>query len=209
MLGELVDLIAAHGQSRAVQGIVDSIEDKIFRLRVQSSDLHKGDAVRAQRRVPEDARYTLNALVEVGGAPIVVVRPLGPWMRVQQREFVRFRLTATATANLRADTSRGLLSAGSLDPEIIVNSRVIDISAGGLQLECDVDMNVGERLQVTFQLPEVGAVETASMVVRRTRGARGGNRYGVKFIGLPADVETRVLRWIYDQQLRKRRHTIG
>lgn len=215
--GELVELIPAHptgdnkGLARGVaplQGTVDSVEDPLFRIRVKKPTLTRGDAVRAQRRVVEDARYTLNGLVEIGGAPIVVIRALGPWMRVQQREFVRFRLQARILAHVQPDTSRGgLLGAGGRSREM--DARIIDISAGGAHLEPSAAVQLGDRMELRFTLPSAGEIKVAATVVRSSPAVRNCKaRAGVRFLNLPSAHETLILRWIYDQQIRKRRHTM-
>ncbi|MDD9971273.1 MAG: PilZ domain-containing protein [Myxococcales bacterium] len=202
IVGETVQLVSSHG-SASCTGIIDALERDLIHLRVQTAQFHKGDVVRIQHVVHDDARYTLNAIVERGGAPLMVVKPLGDWVRIQQREYVRLRVDAAVWADVHADPV-GPVRRHPID----MQARVIDISAGGCQLESNQRLQIGDRLFIRFELPETQPIATTAIVVRAGRLVKSGSRYGLRFISLTPQLETAILRWIYEQQVARRRRTL-
>ena len=207
-IGELVELVTIEEPHRIASGILESTEDEAFRLRVTEASLGSGTRVRAQRGVRDDARYTIAGLVIDSGPPLLQVRTTGNWKRVQQREFVRLRLRAQVWASL-APASAQAARASAPPPEMEeISGLVIDVSAGGAQIETPVALTENTCIMVRFELPEGGMVQSQGMVVR-THPARDGNHLnGIQFLGLPGNQETMIQRFIYQQQLEARRNTL-
>lgn len=204
-LGELVQLVPTGGGS-ATEGIVELVEHRLLRVRTQGTPVQVGEAVRVQHVVPDDARYTIDALVQALESPSVVLKKLGEWSRVQQREYVRLRLEAKVYADLHASAPGPELP--SMRAPLDLRARVVDLSAGGLQLETSVDLGLGVQVFVRFELPGGEPVATTGLVVRRGRAIRDTHRFGVRFVNLAPPLETVIVRFIYAQQAEKRRRTI-
>lgn len=207
-LGELVELVTVEVPHHAASGILASNESDGFVLRVQSAALGSGVRVRAQRGVPDDARYTVAGVIVQPGPPLLRVQTTGMWQRVQQREFVRLRLSAQVWARLAApaETARD----NSMSPAGLseMSGQVIDVSAGGVQLETTQALTAGDRILLRFELPNAGVVEVEGNVVRSHPGRREGFLSGVQFMSLPAHQESMIVRFIYEQQVRTRRHSL-
>jgi len=61
----------------------------------------------------------------------------------------------------------------------------IDISITGIFLECDGQLNVGDRIICTFTLPGANQIEVEGDVVRSIKPHENIYKYGVQFVGLP------------------------
>jgi len=212
-IGELVELITTDPPHRIVSGIVsgivDATDNRRLRLRVAEGAFSRGMRVHAQRGVPDDARYTTSAVIVDPGPPFAEVQTLGEWKRVQQRQFVRLRLQAHVWAHLSAPAETEV--GNSLSPAELkeLNGQVLDISAGGVQLETPQPLSVGDHIVLRFELPGNGyVVESEAIVVRSDPGRHGANLNGIQFCNLSTAQETMIVRFIYEQQLRTRRHTL-
>lgn len=62
------------------------------------------------------------------------------------------------------------------------NGRGHDVSGGGMALYVPIELNIGDKLQLSFQLPYSRMRLGISAFVRN----RNGFRYGVEFVGLTA-----------------------
>ena len=201
--GDVIQLLASRGGA-GCDAVVQRIEREIITLKVSEALFHKGDPVRLLHVVQDDARYNLSAIVEQGGAPTLVVRAMSEWVRVQQREHVRLRLDARLSADLHADPV-----GKSVRAPIDLKARVLDLSAGGLQLETDGQLHIGDRVFVRFELPTGEPIATTGVIVRINRPPRVNTfRYGLRFINLAAALETLIMRFIYQRQAARRRKSL-
>jgi c-di-GMP-binding flagellar brake protein YcgR len=204
--GERVYLVRQRGEDDATgrAGIVEEIAPEGLTVRTRGHLFAGGEVLRILRAIADDARYELRARVESVEERRVRLLPLAAWDRVQQREFVRLRLPRPLPMVVRR-----MGAGGRIVPEAI-SGTLVDLSAGGMQIEVPDEVETGSRVPVGFWLPGAGGLRLEARVVRRTRApARDDEeprfRVGLAFRSVPPSVATTILRWIHRQEAEKRR----
>lgn len=188
--------------SVAIRGTVDRVGKYGFVVRTQGSSCARGEVFEVTRPA-HNARYQLSARVEATDVSHVVLMPLGPWVRVQQREFVRYRPSPRLPVEIHRVDPLGCAS-----PEVIAGE-LVDLSAGGAQVELPEGVDGTRLLQVRFRLPSLGSVHACARVVRSVSSstdessdvaASRGVRLGMQFVDLGRAAEQTILHWIFRQQ---------
>lgn len=198
---------AEHGAP--LSGTVDRIGKDGFVVLTQGSTCTRREILEVTHPAPH-ARYQLSARVEATDARHVVLVPLGPWVRVQQRAFVRYRPSSPLPIEVRRIDPQGNASA---EP---VAGALLDLSAGGAQIELPEAVDDADLLQVRLQLPSSGEVQACARVARTVSQSLpepdgpdspppDGVRLGLQFIDLGRAAEQTILRWIFRQQAAARR----
>ena len=91
---------------------------------------------------------------------------------------------------------------GNHSANVFCTSR--DISLSGILLETDQALNKGDRITCSFFLPGSVQICIEGEVARINAREDGGRDYGVKFVNVPASVESQIAAFI-EKWLKKRR----
>lgn len=87
-----------------------------------------------------------------------------------------------------------------------VSGVLVDLSAGGLQLKVRTPVPPGSRLALAVPTPPHGTVPVqAEVVAVSADGPEGPWRLHARFVALPPAAEQRIVRYLYEEQLRRRR----
>ncbi len=79
---------------------------------------------------------------------------------------------------------------------------IIDISAGGVKLSCDLDLEIRDRLFLKFKLGSYLLDQIETEVARKViTGEKDVKHYGLKFIDLDKDKEERIIKFCINKQL--------
>lgn len=113
--------------------------------------------------------------------------------RFQQREFVRVNVSLKGSVQCEDEAElENLLPAESA---IIQN-----ISGGGAQIALARSLEIGSRLYLSFQLPDVGVIRVYSEVVRADEMVDQHYVFAVRFLNLSEKTRVQVIRYIFDCQ---------
>lgn len=208
LTGDTVHVIASRSGA-AIRVSVMSVDGLRVRVRTAPGQLAKGERVRLRHVVPDDARYTSEAVVEVGAGGTTLVRS-GPWRRHQQRDCVRLRLDRPIACEIRvlAEASRHKAKLPFVEAETALHGHILDISASGALIEPPRSLAIGERLRLAFDLPSEFFVIAEAMVVRQVTGRSKAQRAGVRFSALGRGAESQIVGYIYAAQAARRRTSL-
>lgn len=79
---------------------------------------------------------------------------------------------------------------------------IIDISAGGIKLSCDLDLEIRDRLFLKFNLGNYLLDQIETEVSRKViTGEKGVKHYGLRFIGLDKNKEEKIIKFCINKQL--------
>lgn len=154
----------------------------------------------------DDALYAVEMQVEhayQAGAPALILLPETPWTRQQRRSDVRFQVLITPTV------------AEVLTPEgwQTLKTTIRNLSAGGLLLRAESELQSGQRLDLGFALPPKNAEVRVRVDVRRVVPVQRGSKHFWEAGGQfndpkPKDKEA-IIRFIFDQQREAARRQRG
>jgi c-di-GMP-binding flagellar brake protein YcgR len=135
-----------------------------------------------------DAFYTRDTLLDSASTeepPELALLPTGPWRRYQRRQSSR------RSVELRpARAARLLEDGGSMSAQV----SVADLSAGGMRVQSNLELSVGDQLELAFAFPGGGAELWLRVLVVRVdrtapggagRGAWGRGRIANRWLDLP------------------------
>lgn len=133
------------------------------------------------------------------------VHPLPVWIistpieikKIQQRSFVR--IDTMLHVNFKIfDTNQ--------DNSPPINAMTKDISGGGLRIIYKHSIKLGARLQISFNIPDIGAVETLGEVMRVDKLDDERDLYGIgiKFLNMPESLRSKIIKFIFKKQLEYR-----
>lgn len=132
-------------------------------------------------------------------APALVLRAPAKLERDQQRHF--YRLPVHLPVNYRIVTS---LSAHRALHTYTAQAH--DISAGGMYLIAQYPLQDGDLLELDFYLADVLFSSLLATVVRTIWQESSSNHgYGLQFRTMPARIEESIVRWVFQEQSRRRR----
>ncbi len=87
---------------------------------------------------------------------------------------------------------------------------VIDISAGGIKLSCDEDLEVRDKLFLKLQLGDYILDNIEAEAVRKAiTGEEGIKHYGLKFVNINKDKEDKIIKFCIGKQLEAARKMKG
>lgn len=163
-----------------------------------SVPLDPGEELELEWTTPDEGSRSVRVRV-VGDAgllvPALAVEVVGQSQGVQRRDNVRLPVSLGLTVWEIVDDDED-------EPPPMIGS-VFDLSGGGMQARIPRRLEVGDRFDVRFELPQHGLVETEAVVRRHI----AGDVYGLEFVTMsPADRE-RIIRAIFSmmrEQLARR-----
>lgn len=120
--------------------------------------------------------------------------------KLQQRAFVR--VEAMVPISIKS------LSSSETSPLVSAVSK--DISGGGLRIVSKQPFKLGERAQLYIELPELGTIETSAEVVRVDKPDEDRALYwiGLKYLGLPEGLRSKIIKFVFKKQLEYRQKGI-
>ncbi len=87
---------------------------------------------------------------------------------------------------------------------------IIDISAGGVKLSCDVELQIGDRLFLKFSLSGNLLEQVEAEVVRRAiTGDKDIKHYGLRFVDLDKEKEEKIIKFCINKQMELARRMKG
>ncbi|WP_026939479.1 flagellar brake protein [Hippea alviniae] len=87
---------------------------------------------------------------------------------------------------------------------------ILDISAGGVRLSTDIELEVRDKLYLEFDLGGTKLEEIEAEVVRKAiTGEEGVNHYGLRFTDLSKDEEDMIIKFCLSKQLELARKMRG
>lgn len=154
-------------------------------------------------RATENAALALKARhleTVVAPVPLLILEREGTWERVQRRKDVRLPIVI--------EVQEAALLVGEGEEPKPISAMILDISAGGLLIHSRLPMPEGALLRIKFQLPKLPPPIEAEVEVVKSTAARGllgeYHRARARFIGLPRRERGRILRFILQEQARRR-----
>ena len=132
--------------------------------------------------------------------PLLTLQMEGTWERVQRRKDVRLPILI--------EVQEAALLVGEGEEPRPINATILDLSAGGLLIHSRAPMPEGALLRLKFQLPKLAPPVEAEVEVVKSTTAEGlfgeHHRARARFIGLPRREMGRILRFILQEQARRR-----
>jgi Predicted glycosyltransferase len=128
--------------------------------------------------------------------PVWVVSQPTDITKIQQRAFVRVDARVPVRVVVRDETEDSLL----------LSLTTKDISGGGLRLISNQAINLGMRIILYIELPELGTIETPAEVVRVDKPDNDRDLYwiGVRYIKLPENLRSKIIKFVFQKQLEYR-----
>ena len=131
--------------------------------------------------------------------PLLVLKTEGSWERVQRRWDVRLQVTIDPLEAVLMEEEQ----------QVPVEVTILDISAGGLLLRSRRPMAPWSKLHIKFELPGFPPpLETEAEVTRDVTVQDGPlecHRIGVRFVNLHERDKNRIIRFIFQEQVRRRK----
>ncbi len=79
---------------------------------------------------------------------------------------------------------------------------IIDISAGGIRLSCDIDLEIRDKIFLKFDLDGYMLEQVEAEVVRKAiTGDKDIKHYGLRFVNLDKDKENRIIKFCIKKQM--------
>lgn len=141
-------------------------------------------------------RYIAKGIVisrEQRPVPVLAVRLVEPWQKIQERMFVRVDVLLDATY------------ASVVDGQIqtVCPCSIRNLSGGGLWMLAQEKLAEGEIIWICLPL-ESGSIQAYGEIVRVADGDEGFG-YGVAFVNLPERDRKTIIQYVYQRQLELRR----
>lgn len=144
-------------------------------------------------------RFQANVAAQVSlPAPAIKIPYPDNMDRMQQRRF--FRLAVQIPVNYRVITD--LRSHQSM---ITYPAHTVDLSAGGLQLLTADGARVGDLLEVDLLLGAHGVISLLAVARRVVQQFDGTYQVAVEYTELDRRQEDLIIRWVFQEQARRRR----
>jgi len=144
-------------------------------------------------------RFQASVVAEVNlPAPAIKLPYPDNMDHVQQRRF--FRLSVQIPVNYRVITDLR-----SHQAMITYPAHTIDLSAGGLQLLTNEGARVDDLLEIDLLLGASGVVSLLAEVRRTVRQFDGTYQVAVEYTELDRRQEDLIIRWVFQEQARRRR----
>ncbi len=85
-------------------------------------------------------------------------------------------------------------------------TRIIDISGGGIKLVLNTELKMGDKLQFFIDIKPLQDILFTGKVVRITKLAdRNTKAAGIKFINIKRNIQDKIISWIFEYQSKLRR----
>lgn len=189
---------------------VDQVIDGQYWFLGSCSPLSRGETLIVESPIPNDARYVTRATV-TARSPETFALALEPiWERVQQRAFVRI---SAHGLQVRVERRSPQSIAEETDPDSDTPPsdgvhQLIDISAGGIRFESEIDYAPDEDVICHFELPGSLCFVLPARIVRPSESLHASSlkpSVAVEFVGLDENNRSQLLRWVYREQVRRHR----
>lgn len=186
------------------------IEDTYDDLLIIGAPIHKGTLVpiRVGTRIFVDfkissvtveGRFRNTAIVEKryysNNVPLLQLRLLGEWHKTQERSFVRVPVFLDAVFFQLVDAEDKQTQAEAQ----VRTGIILNISGGGFMLRTDVKLEIEDQLKVSFYIGKTQIVSEAE--VARLIPNDEGNDYGLRYLDLPEQIRTTIIRYVYKRQI--------
>lgn len=205
--GDLVKLriVTAQGQ-RSYNGRVASLGNGLVTVAVPEDSpllMRSPSPFKVvMRKETDNALYLFDASATARfgrSTPVLDLRIEGEIQRVQRRWNVRL--------SVLIDPEESTLIDG--DQEKPFKATILDLSAGGVLLHTREPVSTGATISLTFTLPGLSTtIQTKAKVVRLMQLDSEGWKYlrlGAKFLDLGKDQEDAIIRFAFQEQMRRRR----
>ncbi|HEY1546674.1 MAG TPA: PilZ domain-containing protein [Kofleriaceae bacterium] len=166
-LGQAVELELTHAKRRVAAWVIQVVDAHVWIELQALAPVSAGERVKLVGTGDDGAVWSLDsAVVEVrdpgeSGIPLVKISDTGQRVAAQRREY--FRVAATLPVALSVIASPNPTRAmGEL-----VAVTTVDLSGGGMQLETDEVLVVGDALELSLELP-ARAIHVSGTVMRVT-----------------------------------------
>jgi c-di-GMP-binding flagellar brake protein YcgR len=157
-----------------------------------------GQAVLVEVTRPGDALYKLEALVESATTeepPLLVLRPVDAWQRVQRRDAIRHPV------EIRPSQAHRVLSGGQREPFSAV---IVDLSTSGIRMATTTALDMFDQLEMVFSTPSGGAELRLRVTVVRIAPPRAAGHdaweLGCQFVEPSAVERDHIVQFILAQQ---------
>jgi len=180
--------------------IVVQVKDGLIWISGVDTPGGAGERVTMEHLVAGDARYFAPARVEFVPPETYALRRIGEWQRHQRRADVRIS-THGIELQIRP------LEAVWDTPSEEVRIPLLDVSAGGAAARVSSELELGDAVLCSFELPGEKRFDLPARVARVGRPGKHSRRRLIGFEFQRVDDEQRaaLLRWIYREQTRRHR----
>ena len=185
---------------------VDQVDHGVHWFLGSCAPFARGDLLRVETAVANDARYATLARVEASSPETFALRIEPLWHRVQERAFVRIAAHGMQVCVLRPKPLDAQPPEEESAPDVVCE--LLDLSAGGLRFKSREAFETDEEIVCRLELSAGTEFTLPARVVRGTFSPRPeGTPPGVavEFTQLDEEDRSRILRWIYAEQVRRHR----
>jgi len=184
---------------------VDQVDQGLHWFLGSCAPFVRGERLRVETAVSNDARYATQARVEASSPETFALRIEPLWHRVQERAFVRIAAHGMQVRIRHAQLPGPGPEEASTSEAVC---ELLDLSAGGLRFKSKAAFETDDEIVCHLELTAETAFILPARVVRgtfspRPEGAPPG--VAVEFTRLDEDDRSRILRWIYAEQVRRHR----
>lgn len=196
--------------SASYQGVVRQVNDDGLRIDwprhdKETMELLRGDPVTLVVQM-HGRMYTCSSKVldlqEIPSESILLEYPTEV-RHNERRQF--YRLLTSITPRYAAQTTAEGDEIQRLDV------RILDISGGGVQMRCDESISIGARIRLVFMLEEDPVqldVTVMALAVQNPDATRRFHRLNAKFVDVEREVQERIIRYIFRQQMLLRQRQV-
>lgn len=159
-----------------------------------------GERVLMECRVLDDAVYRARGKVEFVPPESWALRRIGEWERRQRREWVRVAIWQRIDVEI----------SDAADEKGVGAFPMLDLGVGGMRVAVSgaagEALAPGSQVQCVFELPDAGAFDLRAQVLRADPPVKadGEQSIALRFVGVDADVEVGLSRWVQYEKMRRR-----
>lgn len=202
--GQQVAVMPGHGMmSVSYPAVIRQIADEGIRIDRprrggQRLELHSGDDVTLVVQMHGRMYTCTSRVLEVQDVPAeqVLIEHPTEVRHNERRQFYRLLTNITPRHAARVNSAAEELER--------LDARIVDLSGGGVQLRVEQWLPVGSRVRVIFALEQEPLeidVTVLSLAVQRPDTRRSYYRVNAKYIELSRDMQERIIRYIFRQQM--------
>lgn len=146
-----------------------------------------------------DGRFRNEAIVEKryysNNVPLLQLRLLGEWTKTQERSFVRVPVFFDAVFLTLLEQKHQ----EKVEEQPAYTGVILNLSGGGFMLRTNYELKIEDQIKVSFYIDKTQIVSDAE--VTRLIPNDNGNDYGLRFLDLPEQVRTMIIRFVYQRQI--------
>lgn len=145
----------------------------------------------------QEGRFENIAVVEKrfsANLPLLQLRLLTEWHKVQDRSFVRVPVFLDAVFTPFRENEKGIAEEGQPQTGVILN-----LSGGGFLLRTTYELQMDEEIKISFEFDDTPVLANAH--VARFVPTEEGQDYGFAFSEIPEQIRTQIIQYVFKRQI--------